>query len=134
MSLVEGPVSGSLVANEEAEVGGDVPEEFHAVAQSVTLKANGAETEPLVVDDFFEQDLFHVRGRLEFAKQIDLETVELLGVFAFDEVGGGGEAVGDRVQAGFGFAFGSLGSGGLLRIVAVGRDLFGGCHKFVKPF
>ena len=50
------------------------------------------------------------------------------GVFAGNDGGGGIDAVLQGVEAGGGLAFGGAGSGGLLRVSAIGGELSGGCH------
>ena len=50
------------------------------------------------------------------------------GVFAWDDDGGGVDAVFQGIEAGGGLALGGAGSGGLLRVGAIGVDLCGGCH------
>ena len=50
------------------------------------------------------------------------------GVFAGDDDGFGVDAVLQGVEAGGGLALGGAGSGGLLRVGAIGGDLCGGCH------
>jgi hypothetical protein len=56
------------------------------------------------------------------------QSVVIGGVFAGDDDGGGVDAVLQGVEAGSGLALDGAGSGGLLRVGAIGRDLCGGCH------
>ena len=50
------------------------------------------------------------------------------GIFAGDDDGGGVDAVFQGIEAGGGLALGGAGSGGLLRVGAIGVDLSRGCH------
>src|SRR5437763_192362 len=50
------------------------------------------------------------------------------GVFTGDDDGGGVDAVLQGVEAGGGLALDGAGSGGLLRVGAIGGDLSGACH------
>ena len=56
------------------------------------------------------------------------ERVVDFGVFAGDDDGGGVHAVFQGVEAGGGLALDGAGSGGLLRVGAIGVDLCWGCH------
>ena len=58
------------------------------------------------------------------------EGVVIGGVFAGDDDGGGVDAVLQGVEAGGGLALDGAGSGGFLRVGAIGGDLSGGCHDY----
>ena len=122
MSVVVSPVGGRLVANEEAEIGMNVAA-GDAGIEDRRLESEGTETVPLVVHHFLDEDLLAGGGGLEFVGEVGEEGVEFLAVFAGNKKGGGVEAVGDAVEGGLGFAFSGLGSGGLLRVGAIGVDL-----------
>jgi hypothetical protein len=108
---VEGAVGGCLVADEEAEVLGDgdtggAPKGISTFARErVALEAESAEAEPLVLGHPFDEDLLGRGGGLEFLGKIGEEGFEFLGVFAWNEAGGGGgEAVRKMIKAGLGLA------------------------------
>jgi hypothetical protein len=63
-------------------------------------------------------------GRGQFVLKGVQELVELGGVFGGQQGTGGGEAVGQRIRRGTGFAGGGLGAGAALSIAAIGSDLF----------
>ena len=80
--------------------------------------------DPMTLDEALDQDLLGDALRLEIVEDGLLEFAVIVRVFERKDDGFGGEAVFEGVEAGFGFAFGGAGSSGLLRVAAVGRDLF----------
>ena len=52
------------------------------------------------------------------------------GIFAGADDGGGVDAVFQGIEAGGGLALDGAGSGGLLRVGAIGGDLSGACHDY----
>ena len=122
MSFVVSPVGGGLVANEESEVRMNIAFGDAGVEER-GLEAKGAQTVPLVLYHFLDENLLGGGGRVEFSGEVGEEGVEFLAIFAAKKEGGGVEAVRDAVEGGPGFAFGGLGSGGFLRIGAIGVGL-----------
>ncbi|HEX7359091.1 MAG TPA: hypothetical protein VF283_01230 [Bryobacteraceae bacterium] len=67
-------------------------------------------------------------GLLVFQELVE-ESVEVFLLFDFfEDAEFGAEAMFDAVLSDFGFGLGGLGATGSLRVAAIGRDLFGGCH------
>jgi len=58
-----------------------------------------------------------------------VERVEFGGVFIGEDEGAGAKAVTQVIKAGPGFTRGGAGTGGLLRVAAISRDLFFGGHN-----
>ena len=103
MILVEVAVGGCLIADEEGKVGVDGFPVLERRGESLILEAESAEAEPLVLGHPFDEDLLGGGGGLEFLDEIGEEGFELLGVFAWNETGGGGgEAVRKMIKAGLG--------------------------------
>jgi hypothetical protein len=80
------------------------------------------------VGEAFGEDLVDDGFRLKVVEEFLFEGFVLGGGFEGEDDGFGGEAVFEGVEFGFGLAFGGAGSGGFLRVAAVGVDLFLGCH------
>ena len=79
MSLVEGTVGGVLVANQESEILGDLLAGLEA-AQTGGLEADSAKTEHLIVEHFFNEDLFGGGGGSILALEAGDQAVEVLGI------------------------------------------------------
>ncbi len=77
--------------------------------EGFALEADGAEAEPVADGHLFDEDLFGLGGGLVIGDEGVEEGFELLGVFAGDEGGAGGEAVREAIAGGFGFALRGLG-------------------------
>jgi hypothetical protein len=67
---------------------------------------------------------------MEVAVVVGDESVVVGGIFAADDDRGGIDAVFQGIEAGGGLALGGAGSGGLLRVGAIGVELCGGCHDY----
>src|ERR1044071_3701168 len=100
MTFMKGPIGGGLVADEESKVFGDLITGIDG-QHAFGLEADGAETEPLVVDHFLDEGEFHVSGRLKFVEEVAMDLEEVVLVFAFEEDGGGGEAWRDVIVFGY---------------------------------
>src|SRR5580698_7531289 len=121
MSLVEGVLGGGAVANEDGKVGGDWGF-FGAKSigeKTFALETESAETEPVILGHFFNEDLFGDVDGLMLSGKVCEETPEVVGIFARHEDGVGAEAPGEAVPGGFCTALWSSRSGGFLRIGAV---------------
>jgi hypothetical protein len=79
-------------------------------------------------DDALDQEDLGGGGGLVFVEQGLAELFEGGLVFDGEDQLLGGEAVGEGVEGGAGFAFGGLGSGGAEGVEAVGGDLTFGSH------
>src|ERR1035437_1106546 len=66
----------------------------------------------------------------ELAVVVGGKGVVIGGIFAGDDDGGGVQSVLQGVEAGDGLALDGAGSGGLLRVGAIGGDLSGGSHDY----
>lgn len=134
VGLVEGALGGDVVADEEAEVFGKAVFAADGLAgEGFALETEGAEGEPLVGGHFFDENLLGDGGGLVFGGEVVEESYEFLRIFAGHDGGTGGEAVGEAVAGGDGFAFGRFGSGGLLGILLIGLHLADCCHE-IAPF
>ena len=131
--------SGDLALHADKEFGGGgVGEEGGGERGSGSFGEEGAvqvsldalEAEFLPVGAEHGVDVEGLGGRLgtEVAVVGGDESFVVGGVFAGDDDGGGVDAVFQGIEAGGGLALGGAGSGGLLRVGAIGVDLCGGCH------
>src|SRR5579884_335455 len=82
------------------------------------------------LDDEFE---FGGAGGLFGFDESGEQFVELLLVLPGEDSELAAEPVGTAIFGDLGLGLSRLGATGLLCIAAVGRDLFGGCHKFISP-
>ena len=88
------------------------------------FEGKGAVEAPLGGGDALDDQFFAVADGAEVVVEILEEAEEGFGILAFeDEVFVAGEAVGEAVAAGGGFAFGGAGAGGFLGVAAVGIRL-----------
>ena len=90
---------------------------------------------PLGGGDALDHQVFAVADGAEVVVEILEEADEGIGILAFeDEVFVAGEAVGEAVAAGGGFAFGGARAGGFLGVAAVGFRLLLGKLPIVISF
>ena len=87
---------------------------------------------PVALDEALDEDLLGDAFWLEVVEDGLLEFAIVVRVFEGKDDGFGGEAVLEGVEPGSGFAFRSAGAGGLLRVSAVGRDLFRCGHLILR--
>src|SRR5580704_14262562 len=87
--------------------------------------AESAETQ-FTIDENIDETALGGVGGVEAFVVFGGELVESFGRFVEDDVGFGEDAVLKGVEAGFGFALGGAGSGGVLGVGAAGRGLFFG--------
>ena len=91
-----------------------------------------AET-PLIGDEAIDEAALFGSGGSEALVVFGDEAVERFGIFGVRyHVVFGVDASGEGIVADGGFAFGSSGSGGALRVAAIGFNLFEGCHRDVS--
>ena len=95
----------------------------HAV-EELAFYAGGSFESPCKASEAICEEFFDEGFGGELVEEALFAGVELFLGFAFDDVGGGGQAVGGGVLGGFGFAFGGFGAGGFLGVLAVCVDLF----------
>ena len=95
------------------------------------LGLDGAEAaeEPLAVDEGVDEHALLGGGGAEAAVIFAGEFLEGGEDFAADELGFGVDAGFEGIHGGAGLALGGAGSGGFLRVEAIGCELFLGCHK-----
>jgi len=129
--LLEGTVEGSLdagvVAGETVELVGVV-----LIARLGFKKANAAKV-PGGGNQFIEQSLLDGALGLDVGLEAGEEVFEFLLFAGGDDDFAGGEAVFRGILRGAGFSFGSAGSGGMLRVGGVGRELSGGSGHDWSP-
>ena len=95
------------------------------------LGFDGAETaeEPLAIDEGVDEQALLWGGGAEAVVILAGQGGEGGGVFATDELRLGVDAGFEGVHGGAGLALGGAGSGGFLRVEAIGLELLLGCHK-----
>jgi hypothetical protein len=88
-----------------------------------------AAEEPLAVDEGVDEHALLGGGGAEAVVIFAGEFLEGGGEFAADELGLGVDAGLEGIHGGAGLALGGAGSGGFLRVEAIGCELSLGCHK-----
>jgi hypothetical protein len=89
----------------------------------VGFGAEEAAERPFAAEEGIDIRALFGRLRRKTGEILDLEAVEIFGVFAVAELGIGVEAGFESVLGGRGFAFTGARTGGFLRVEAVGVDL-----------
>ena len=75
--------------------------------------------------------LFSAGLRIPIGYEIGVKLVEEVGILEGEDGGASAEPVFEGIEAPNGFSLGGLRTGGMLRILAVGFELFGGNHRGV---
>lgn len=125
-TFMEGAVVRGLVTKIEREFFGLVTDR-HVAVKAHVLEAEGALRKPEVLGHFFDEEGFSLGGRLVFGTEIVEQFVKFVHVFPgeYQELVAG-EAMTEGVLAGFRFAFGCFGSGGVLGVFTVAFGVAGG--------
>ena len=87
-----------------------------------------ADETPAGGDHGVDQCGFGGSGRVVLSVKRFDESLETSGTFALENEAFGEEFMARGIPRNHGFTDGGLGSGGLGRVGAIGRDLFFGCH------
>jgi len=138
---VEGALGGIDAALQEREVFA-AADEIEAVAVGVVAHAVGralvvpdfgvgkgiAAEQPIGIDEGGDEKRLLGGGGLPAEEVLVGEATEFGGVFSGNDLGPGIEAGLQGVGTGGGFALGGAGTGGLLRVEAIGGDLFWSAH------
>ena len=119
----EGARSAAEGGGLSGEVGRDAIDVF---VDEVGFEVEGSEEFPMSGGEVEDTEGFGKADGLVGAMKFVEEVGEGIGAFAFDERGGGGEAMVNGVLGGDGFAGGGDGSAGLGSVEAGGGDLFFG--------
>ena len=122
-------VAGFAEGDGEVDVEDSVGDVGEALLPELGFDAAEAAEEPFGIDEGVDEHALLGGGGMEAVVILVGEGFEAAGGFVLDDVGTGVDAGFESVHRGAGLALGGAGSGGFLRVEAIGCELFLGGHK-----
>ncbi len=133
MAEMRRSISSSPLADEAdrfAEVEASSGDFARVLGKHFAFCAQEAAEPPFIGDEAIDEAALFGSGGSEALVVFGDEAVERFGIFGVRyHVVFGVDASGEGIVADGGFAFWSSGSGGALRVAAIGFNLFEGCHR-----